>query len=155
VVRGANVCIGLFDDPDREAQIFTEDGWLRTGDRGVLDVEGYLAIVGRTKEIIIRGGINIAPREIEDLIVELPGISACAVIGVPDERLGEITCACVVADRDVTLDEVVTHLRGRDLATYKLPQRLELLESLPSTPSGKVRKNALRDIVLQQEHPAR
>ena len=83
VVRGPNVCVGLFDDPEREQRIFTDDGWLRTGDVGVLDDDGYLAIVGRTKEIIIRGGINIAPREIEDLIMEMPGVRAVAVVGVP------------------------------------------------------------------------
>jgi acyl-CoA synthetase (AMP-forming)/AMP-acid ligase II len=155
VVRGPNVCVGLFDDPEREARIFTADGWLRTGDRGILGEDGHLSIVGRTKEIIIRGGINIAPREIEDLVMEVPGVRACAVIGVPDERLGERTCACVVADRALTLDEVVAHLRSRDLATYKLPQRLELVDALPTTPSGKIRKQALRDAILAQEAPAR
>ena len=122
MVRGPNVCVGLFDDPEREQRIFTADGWLRTGDVGVLDDDGYLAIVGRTKEIIIRGGINVAPREIEDLIMEMPGVRAVAVVGVPDERLGEIGCACVVADEPLELDDVVAHLRSRDLATYKLPR---------------------------------
>jgi cyclohexanecarboxylate-CoA ligase len=148
VVRGPNVCVGLFDDPEREQRIFTTDGWLRTGDVGVLDDDGYLAIVGRTKEIIIRGGINIAPREIEDLIMEMPSVRAVAVVGVPDERLGEIGCACVVADGPLELDEVVAHLRSRDLATYKLPEMLRLVPELPTTPSGKIRKNELRALVL-------
>jgi acyl-CoA synthetase (AMP-forming)/AMP-acid ligase II len=151
VVRGPNVCVGLFDDPEREQRVFTDDGWLRTGDVGVLDDDGYLAIVGRIKEIIIRGGINIAPREIEDLIMEMPAVRAAAVIGVPDERLGEIGCACVVAERALELDEVVAHLRSRDLATYKLPQMLRLVPELPTTPSGKIRKNELRAQVMDEQ----
>ncbi len=156
LVRGPNVCIGLFDDPERERAIFTDDGWLHTGDAGVIDDDGYLSIVGRKKEIIIRGGLNIAPREIEDLLCEMPAVRAAAVIGVPDERLGEITCACLVVDgdrdSDVTrapdLDAVVAFLRSRDLATYKLPQQVRIVRELPTTPSGKVRKNALRELIL-------
>ena len=150
MVRGPNVCVGLFDDPERERAIFTDDGWLRTGDVGTLDDDGHLSIVGRKKEIIIRGGLNIAPREIEDLLCEIPGVRAAAVIGVPDERLGERTCACVVADRTIELDEVVAFLRGRELATYKLPEMLRLVTELPTTPSGKVRKVELRDMVLAE-----
>ena len=150
MVRGPNVCVGLFDDPERERAIFTDDGWLRTGDVGTLDDDGHLSIVGRKKEIIIRGGLNIAPREVEDLLCEIPGVRAAAVIGVPDERLGERTCACVVADRTIELDEVVAFLRGRELATYKLPEMLRLVTELPTTPSGKVRKVELRDKVLAE-----
>jgi acyl-CoA synthetase (AMP-forming)/AMP-acid ligase II len=148
-VRGPNVCVGLFDDPERERAIFTDDGWLHTGDAGVLDADGYLSIVGRTKEIIIRGGLNIAPREIEDLLCEMLGVRAAAVLGVPDERLGEVTCACVVADEDVQLDDVVAFLQARGLATYKMPQMLRVVSELPTTPSGKVRKNELRDRVVR------
>jgi acyl-CoA synthetase (AMP-forming)/AMP-acid ligase II len=152
MVRGPNVCVGLFDDPERERSIFTEDGWLHTGDAGVLDDERYLSIVGRKKEIIIRGGLNIAPREIEDLLCEMPEVRAAAVIGLPDDRLGEITCACVVVDdgaeREPDLDRVVDFLRARDLATYKLPQVLRVVPELPTTPSGKIRKNELRELIL-------
>jgi acyl-CoA synthetase (AMP-forming)/AMP-acid ligase II len=151
LVRGPNVCVGLFDDPDRERAVFTDDGWLRTGDTGVLDEDGYLSIVGRTKEIIIRGGLNIAPREIEDLLCEMPGVRAAAVIGLPDERLGELACACVVVGDGVMLDldQVVGFLRDRDVATYKLPQMLRIIDELPTTPSGKIRKSVLRDGVLE------
>src|SRR5205085_11431871 len=98
-------------------------------------------------EIIIRGGLNIAPREIEDLLCELPAVRAAAVIGLPDERLGEVACACIVVDDDVALelDDVLTFLRAHDVATYKLPQMLRRVRELPTTPSGKVRKNALRE----------
>jgi len=150
MVRGPNVCVGLFDDPERERAIFTDDGWLHTGDTGVLDADGYLSIIGRTKEIIIRGGLNIAPREIEDLLCEMPAVRAAAVIGLPDERLGEVTCACVVLEdgTEVELADVVAFLRARDLATYKLPQALRIVPELPATPSGKIRKNVLRETIL-------
>jgi acyl-CoA synthetase (AMP-forming)/AMP-acid ligase II len=150
MVRGPNVCVGLFDDPERERAIFTDDGWLHTGDAGVLDTDGYLSIVGRTKEIIIRGGLNIAPREIEDLLCEIDVVRAAAVIGVPDDRLGEITCACIVTDPGASpsLETIVDFLRTRGLATYKLPQVLRLVDALPTTPSGKVRKNELREAIV-------
>jgi non-ribosomal peptide synthetase component E (peptide arylation enzyme) len=144
------VCVGLFDDPERERSIFTDDGWLHTGDVGVLDDDGYLSIVGRKKEIIIRGGLNIAPREIEDLLCELPAVRAAAVIGLPDARLGEIACACLVVDEPVELADVVEYLTSRDLATYKLPQMLRIVTELPTTPSGKVRKHELRDQILEE-----
>jgi acyl-CoA synthetase (AMP-forming)/AMP-acid ligase II len=152
MVRGPNVCVGLFDDPERERSIFTDDGWLHTGDAGILDDDAYLSIVGRKKEIIIRGGLNIAPREIEDLLCEMPAVRSAAVIGIPDARLGEIMCACVVLEgsTDLSLDDVVAFLRARDLATYKLPQMLRVVEELPTTPSGKVRKNELRDTIIAQ-----
>jgi acyl-CoA synthetase (AMP-forming)/AMP-acid ligase II len=150
-VRGPEVCIGFFNDPERMAQVFTADAWLRSGDLGVLDDDGHLTIVGRKKEIIIRGGLNIAPREIEDLLCEMPGVRAAACIGLPDERLGEIVCACLVADAPITLDDAVAHLRGRELATYKLPQALRMVDEIPMTASGKLRKTALRDRILSEK----
>lgn len=147
-VRGPEVCVGFFDDPERTARAFTADGWWRSGDLGVIDTDGYLTIVGRKKEIIIRGGMNIAPREIEDLLCEMPAVRAAAVIGLPDERLGELVCACVVTDEPLTLDDIVAHLRARDLATYKLPQAVRLVDSIPMTASGKLRKAALRDEIV-------
>ena len=147
-VRGPEVCVGFFDDPERTARAFTADGWWRSGDLGVIDTDGYLTIVGRKKEIIIRGGMNIAPREIEDLLCEMPAVRAAAVIGLPDERLGELVCACVVTDEPLTLDDIVAHLRTRDLATYKLPQAVRLVDSIPMTASGKLRKAALRDEIV-------
>ena len=149
-VRGPEVCIGFFDDPERMATVFTADGWLRSGDLGVLDDEHYLTIVGRKKEIIIRGGMNIAPREIEDLLCEMPGVRGAAVIGLPDQRLGEIVCACVIAERTLHLDDIVRYLRTRDLATYKLPQAMHVVDAIPMTASGKLRKAALRDQILAE-----
>ena len=102
-VRSPNACVGFFDDPERTSATFLPDGWIRSGDIGVLDDDGYLTIVGRKKEIIIRGGLNIAPREIEELILDFPQVAATAVVGLPHDRLGEIVCACVVL-REVHAD---------------------------------------------------
>jgi non-ribosomal peptide synthetase component E (peptide arylation enzyme) len=123
-------------------------GWVKSGDLVRLDADGYLTVAGRKKEIVIRGGINIAPREIEDLISDLPQVRQVAVVGVPDDRLGERCCACVVLHEGQQLDlpELVDRLRAVGLATYKLPERLEILTSLPTTASGKVQKH----VILQQ-----
>src|SRR5262249_46648203 len=104
-----------------------------------------IAVVGRKKEIIIRGGLNIAPREIEDLIATLPEVQAVAVVGLPDDRLGELTCACVVFRQGagLGLNELVERLRERGLATYKLRQALVRVDVLPSTASGKIQKHVL------------
>ena len=142
VVRGPNTSVGFFADPERTAAVFEPDGWVRSGDLGVLDDDGYLRIVGRKKEIIIRGGLNIAPREIEDLVIEHPAVAETAVVGLPHPRLGEMTCACVVLREGAALelDELTGFLREHGMATYKLPQRLVALDALPRTPSGKVKK---------------
>lgn len=145
MIHGPNVCVGFFDDPERTRATFTSDGWLRSGDLGTIDEDGYVTVVGRKKETIIRGGLNIAPREIEDQLVEMPGVREVAVIGVADPRLGEIVGACIVPEPGVTLeiDDVVSFLESRDMAKYKLPQYLQLMTELPRTPTGKVRKAEL------------
>jgi non-ribosomal peptide synthetase component E (peptide arylation enzyme) len=127
------------------ASSFDADGWVRSGDLGGLDDRGHLSIVGRLKEIVIRGGMNIAPREIEDLLVDLPGIDDLAVVGLPHERLGEIICTCVVTAgaESITLDTVVAHLRGRGLSTFKLPQALAVVDHIPRTTTGKVQRYRL------------
>jgi non-ribosomal peptide synthetase component E (peptide arylation enzyme) len=111
-----------------------------------------MTVVGRKKEILIRGGINIAPREIEDLIVSFPEVRQAAVIGVPDARLGERSCACVVLKEDSTLDlaTMTSRLKERGLATYKLPEQIEIVDHLPSTASGKVQKHELLKRVLEE-----
>lgn len=145
LVRGPNTCAGYFDDPDRTAATFLPDGWVRSGDVVVRDEDDHVTVVARKKEIIIRGGLNIAPREIEELLVAFPEVERAAVIGLPDERLGERMCACVVlrAGASLDLDATVSRLRAGGLATYKLPQRLEVVDALPSTASGKVQKHEL------------
>jgi len=141
-VRGPNTCVGFYRDPARTAATFTPDGWVRSGDLATVDADGYLTVVGRKKEIIIRGGLNITPREIEDLLLDFPEIERVAVVGLPDERLGERVCACVVLVPGAELEftTMVERLRAVGLATYKLPERLERLGSLPLTASGKIQK---------------
>jgi acyl-CoA synthetase (AMP-forming)/AMP-acid ligase II len=141
-VRGPSTSVGFLADPERTAATFDPEGWVRSGDIGILDEDEYLTIVGRKKEIIIRGGLNIAPREIEDIILRHAAIAAVAVVGLPDERLGEIACACVVLaeGHQLELQDVVTHLREQGVATFKLPELMRVVPSLPTTPTGKVQK---------------
>lgn len=142
LVRGPNTCVGFFADPERTAATFRADGWVRSGDLGVLDADGFLRIVGRKKEIIIRGGLNIAPREIEEVILLHPAVAEAAVVGLPHPRLGEMTCAAVVLreGEELDLDGLGAFLKGEGMATFKLPQRLEVMSALPKTLTGKVQK---------------
>jgi acyl-CoA synthetase (AMP-forming)/AMP-acid ligase II len=146
LVRSPQCAVGYFDDPERTQATFLDDGWVRSGDAGVTDEHGHLRVIGRKKEIIIRGGLNIAPREIEELILAFPEVDRCAVIGVPDERLGERMCACVTLVEGATLDleTLVARLRDVGLATYKLPERLHVVDALPMTASGKIQKHVLQ-----------
>ncbi|MBV9784920.1 MAG: AMP-binding protein [Acidisphaera sp.] len=146
--RGPSVMLGYYNNPDANARTFTRDGWARTGDLGTLDAAGYLRIVGRRKEMIIRGGANIYPREIEEVLHKHPAIADAAVIGLPDEKLGETACACIVLRPGASLSagEVVDFLRGT-IATYKLPERVHFLAALPRTPTGKVQRGPLRALV--------
>ncbi len=157
VTRGPNTCVGFFADPDRTAAMFEPEGWVRSGDTVTVDADGYLTVVGRTKEILIRGGMNIAPREIEDVLGSFPEVERAAVVGLPDERLGERMCACVVLRPGATLslDDVVTRFEHRGVATYKWPQRLELLDSLPATASGKIQKHMIVAALRERDAEAR
>ncbi|WP_027930262.1 AMP-binding protein [Amycolatopsis thermoflava] len=145
--RGPSHMLQYYRDPEQTAALFTADGYSRSGDLGYMDPDGYVRVTGRLKDIVIRGGLNISARELEDLLADHPSVDQVAVVGMPDERLGERVCAYVVpaAGREPTLDELTGYLRGRDLATPKLPERLELVEKLPLTATGKVRKHLLRE----------
>jgi acyl-CoA synthetase (AMP-forming)/AMP-acid ligase II len=151
LTRGPSVTIGYYNNPEANAKSFTPDGWFHTGDLGVFDEQGRLKIVGRKKEMIIRGGANIYPRELEEVLYQHPKVRDAAVVGVPDARLGERVCACIVpkSGETVTFEEMIGFLKPK-IATYKLPEFLEILEDLPRTPTGKVQKTPLRDIVLKQ-----
>lgn len=144
-ISGPNVFLGYHGLPEATAAAFTEDGWFRSGDLGYLDPDGYLYIADRLKDMIISGGENIYPAEVENLISDIRGISGVAVIGVPDERWGEVPWA-VVTLRDgaeVTTDSVRAQLDGV-LARYKLPKNVVVVDDLPRTASGKIRKPDLR-----------
>ncbi|MBX6377850.1 MAG: long-chain fatty acid--CoA ligase, partial [Clostridia bacterium] len=145
---GPSVTIGYNRNPEANARSFTPDGWFLTGDLGVVDESGNLQIVGRKKDMIIRGGANIYPRELEEILFTHPKVLNVAVVGLPDPYLGERTCACIIPKpgETLTLAEVVAFLEGR-IARYKLPQHLEIFQDFPLTPTGKVRKFALRELV--------
>ncbi|MET8743949.1 long-chain fatty acid--CoA ligase [Streptomyces sp. NPDC004728] len=144
VVRGHNVFAGYLDDPAATARAVV-DGWFRTGDLGVRDEDGFLSIVDRKKDLVIRGGFNIYPREVEEVLVRHPAVSEVAVIGVPDEARGEEICAVVVlraGAEAVTEQELITWSRER-LGRHKYPRLVRFTGSLPLGPTGKVLKRAL------------
>ena len=140
-VKGPNVFSGYWERPEENTEAFV-DGWFRTGDLGAIDPEGYLSIVGRAKELIISGGFNVYPREVEEVISEYEPIQECAVVGVPDEEWGEVVVAFVVAEREIE-DEEIKIFVGERLAHYKRPRRTYTLERLPRNALGKVQKHRL------------
>lgn len=150
-VRGPEVMIG-YADPAANADAFDSDGFFRTGDLGVLDGEGFLTITGRKKDLIIRGGENISPKEIEDCLMAHPDIKEASVVAAPHARLGETVMAYLIAEgeRLLTLQEVAGHLDRLGLAKQKLPEFIEYLPDFPRTASGKVKKNVLRDQARQE-----
>jgi len=145
VVRGYNVTQGYLDDPDATAEAIV-DGWLHTGDIGVMDDRGYIDITDRKKDMFIVGGFNAYPAEIEDDLSDHPAVAQVAVVGMPDERLGEVGCAFVVPAVGATVDpdEVIAWATDR-MANFKVPRRVEVVHALPTNPSGKVLKYALRE----------
>ncbi|CAO5192216.1 3-((3aS,4S,7aS)-7a-methyl-1, 5-dioxo-octahydro-1H-inden-4-yl)propanoyl:CoA ligase [Frankia sp. AiPs1] len=143
LVRGYSVMQGYLDDPVATAEAIDADGWLRTGDTGTLDERGRLRIVGRKKDMFIVGGFNAYPAEIEGVLLEHPAIAQAAVIGVPDDRLGEVGRAFVVARAPLSASELTAWSKQR-LAGYKVPRSVVFLEALPLNASGKVMKDRLR-----------
>jgi acyl-CoA synthetase (AMP-forming)/AMP-acid ligase II len=146
VVRGYNVMLGYFGDPEETAATIDDDGWLHTGDIGVMDERGYLRITDRTKDMFIVGGFNAYPAEIEQMIMRHPSVSQVAVVGVPDHRLGEVGKAYVVPRAGATVD--VDELRSwckAEMANYKVPRAVVVVDALPLNASGKVLKYELRD----------
>ncbi len=144
-VKGPNVFRGYWNLPDKTDEDFTEDGYFVTGDEGRFDEDGYLSIVGRSKDMIISGGLNVYPKEVELLIDEIPGVFESAVIGVPHEDFGEAVVAVVVPDQTGTVspDAVVDHVRAH-AANFKVPKRVFVADALPRNAMGKVQKNRLR-----------
>ncbi|MFZ0666016.1 MAG: FadD3 family acyl-CoA ligase [Acidimicrobiales bacterium] len=151
LLKGPTVMLGYLDDPEATAAALSPQGWLQTGDLGVMDENGRLRIVGRAKEMFIVGGFNAYPAEIENALLRHPGISQAAVIGIPDARLGEVGMAFVVTTSKAQLqpDEILTWCRDQ-MANYKVPRALQILDELPVNATGKVVKEALRTRVADQ-----
>ena len=150
-VRGAERFVG-YTDPALNAASFLPGGWFLTGDIGKLDAEGYLAITDRKKDIIIRGGENISSREVEELLLQVPGVREAAAIGLKDERLGERICGVVLVGEGAapSVDSVGQVFRDLGVARQKTPEVLIVLDAFPRTPSGKVQKAELRRILAEQ-----
>jgi acyl-CoA synthetase (AMP-forming)/AMP-acid ligase II len=145
LVRGETVTRGYLDDPEATRAAIDADGWLHTGDLGAFDPDGHLRIVGRIKDMFIVGGFNAYPAEIENMLLRHPRIAQAAVIGVPDDRLGEVAKAFVVLHPGppVTEEEIIDWARG-EMANYKVPRSVEFLDALPVNATGKVVKDELR-----------
>jgi fatty-acyl-CoA synthase len=148
-VRGYQTMQGYYGDADGTAATLRTDGWLHMGDLGSMDSRGYLRIGGRLKDMIIRGGMNLFPREIEDVVAGAPGVGQVSVVGVPDERWGEVIGAVIVpADPAVPPqpDAVNEHCRAH-LAAHKSPRHYYLVDGYPLTPSGKIQKFRLQELI--------
>jgi long-chain acyl-CoA synthetase len=145
-IRAPNVCAGYFNRPEETAEAITPDGWLRTGDGGYRDEEGFLFLTDRIKDMIVSGGENVYPVEVEEALSQHPAVADVTVIGVPHERWGEAVAALVVRreGRPCTAEDVIAFARER-LAGYKVPRVVEFVDGFPRTPSGKVLKRELRD----------
>jgi long-chain acyl-CoA synthetase len=144
VIRGPNIMKGYYNRPDATAEAMRA-GWFHTGDIGILDDEGFLSIVDRKKDMILRGGFNVYPRELEEVLMTHPAVSLVAVIGVPDERLGEEVKAYIVRKPGATTtgEELVAWCRDQ-IAAYKYPRLIEFRDALPVSATGKVLKRELR-----------
>ncbi len=149
--RGYSVMRGYWDDPEATARAIDADGWMHSGDLAVMDDEGYVSIVGRIKDMIIRGGENVYPREVEEFLYRLPEIDQVEVIGVPSERYGEEVMAWVRLREGVTVtaEELITACRGQ-IATYKIPRYWKFVDSFPMTVTGKTQKYRMREIAIEE-----
>jgi len=154
--RGPDCCIG-YTDPSLTASAFDAEGWYATGDVGVVDAEGYLTIVDRRKDVIIRGGENISALEVEELLLRLPGVSEVAVVAAPDARLGEHVCAFLRLAPGTAPPELQAtreHLHQSGLARQKWPEELRVVAEFPRTASGKIQKYVLRDTLRREASSA-
>ena len=149
--RGYSVMLGYWDDLEATSKAIDADGWMHSGDLAVIDDEGYVSIVGRIKDMIIRGGENIYPREVEEFLYRLPEIDQVEVIGVPSERYGEEVMAWVRLREgvNVTSEELIAACRGR-IATYKIPRYWKFVDSFPMTITGKTQKYRMREIAIEE-----
>ena len=147
-VRGPNVFRGYWRMPEKTASEFREDGFFITGDMAMIDARGYVHIVGRSKDLVISGGYNVYPKEIEVLLDGLEGVRESAVIGLPHPDFGEAVTAVVIGERPMQEEAVIAAVKDR-LANFKVPKRVFFVEELPRNAMGKVQKNALRETFKQ------
>jgi malonyl-CoA/methylmalonyl-CoA synthetase len=148
-VRGPNLFAGYWRDPEKTRAAFTDDGWFRTGDLGYFDTDGYLRLVGRGSDLIITGGLNVYPAEVEDAIDAMPGVIESAVIGLPHADFGEAVTAVVVTDDPAPSEQVILGALERRLAGFKRPRRILFVPALPRNAMGKVIKASLRQAHAQ------
>ena len=151
--RGPNVFMGYFDEPELTARALDEEGWYYSGDLCRMDEAGYIKFTGRKKDIIVRGGENISSREVEDILLQHPKIHDACVVAMPDERLGERSCAYVVLKaphHSLSLEEVVAFFSRKRVAKYKYPEHIVVIEKLPRTASGKIQKCLLRKDIMRR-----
>jgi malonyl-CoA/methylmalonyl-CoA synthetase len=150
-VRGPHVFVEYRNRPEATEESFDEDGWFRTGDLGYVSEDGYFTISGRAKELIISGGYNVYPREVEEMLEGCPGVAEVAVVGLPDEEFGEQVTAAVVRDDPALTAERVTDFCREDLASYKKPRQVVFVDALPRNAMGKVLKHEVREGLIEQE----
>jgi fatty-acyl-CoA synthase len=149
--RGYSVMLGYWDDPERTAEVIDAARWMHTGDLAVMDDAGYLNIVGRIKDLVIRGGENIYPREVEEFLYGHPQIEDVQVIGVPDEKYGEELCAWirVRGDAELTAEDIRAYCTGK-IAHYKIPRYVRLTTEFPMTVTGKIQKYKMRETSVSE-----
>jgi fatty-acyl-CoA synthase len=149
--RGYSVMLGYWDDEERTAEVVDRAGWMHTGDLATMDEAGYCNIVGRIKDLVIRGGENVYPREIEEFLYTHPDVADVQVVGVPDERMGEELCAWVILRAGASADDeaIREHCRGR-LAHFKVPRYVLFVDAFPMTVTGKIQKFRMREESIER-----
>jgi fatty-acyl-CoA synthase len=149
--RGYGVMLGYWDDPERTAQAIDQAGWMHTGDLATIDADGYCAIVGRIKDMVIRGGENVYPREVEEFLYKHPKIVDVQVFGVPDPKYGEEICAWIRLRDDATMTEEEVRAFCRDrIAHYKVPRYVRFVQEFPMTVTGKMQKFLMREAMERE-----
>jgi len=150
-IRGYSLMQGYWNDPEKTVQTIDSDGWIHSGDLATMDAEGYVSITGRIKDMVIRGGENISPREIEEFLYQHPAIQDAQVIGVPDEKYGEELCVWVIVRPGLVINEdEIREFCSSQIARYKIPRYIRFVDGFPMTLSGKVQKFRMREIMEEE-----